>query len=445
MLVSLILARLLDPSAFGLIASVAIFITVAQHLINGGIAQRILQKPVIEDADYSALFWCNGLASLACVVGLAALSGPVATFFESPETRWILIALAGTLLIMNAGRVQATRLQRELRFRALSVINIGSVVVGCIVGVAMALRGFGVWSLIGQHAGSALVRAGSLWWLMPWRPRGAFPWAHARDLYAYGLPVMFSQIVRVVSGQWINVLIARQVSMDMLGFYDRGRVIPHNLGYSLANIFARTNFPVLAKLQNDPAGFRATYLRFIQVTAAIFFMLMTGLAVCAHDLVVIILGERWLPSVWFLQANCAAFSFFVVFNANAEVLRAKGMTNRFFRYNMLCAGLQLTGIFLGIPWGAKGMVLGDLIARGIACIPLVWAIGRMTAITPLDQLRCLLRPVAGALVLAGLLIMVQGQPWIVWIRFIVSGVVGLAVLFGYWWLNGRQACRGRVT
>jgi O-antigen/teichoic acid export membrane protein len=441
MLVGLVLARLLAPAAFGLIASVSIFLSIAQQVVDGGISQRVLQKKDIEDADYCALFWSNGVMSLLCSGLLVACSGVIARFYEVPQLRFITMAMAGIIFVMNAGRVQAAILARELRFRALSIIQIAAVIAGCVTGLLMAFGGCGVWAIIGQQAMSAIVRAGALWLSVAWRPKSLPSLVHVKDLYGYGLPVLFSQVFRTVAGQLINVLIAKRVSATALGFYDRGRLIPQNLGYSLANIFSRTNFPVLARLQYDDAAFKVTYLKFLGITSAVYFMIMTGLAVCAKDLIFILLGEKWLPCVWFFQANCVAFSIYVLFAANSELLRSKGRTGIFFKYNMTCAGLQVVGVLAGMSFGGRGMVIGDIIARAIACVPLALAVSKISLVTLRAQMQALLRPIIGAVSVAVVLLGVRLVGLPLWPRFVLSGIAGAGMIYLYWRLGSHKGVK----
>jgi O-antigen/teichoic acid export membrane protein len=431
MLVSLVLARLLEPAAFGLIASVAVFMHVAQQIIDGGIGQRVVQKTNLLDEDYSALFWCNGLIASGCTLLLILFSGTIAKFYGNPQLRQVVIALAGIIFLMSAGRVQNARLTRELRFKALSAIRIASVLAGCAAGLVLAFTGFGVWALLGQQAVMAAVRVLLFWVLVPWRPSVKPTLSSIRDLYGYGLPVVFSQVIRSVADQLINVLIARRISVTALGFFDRGRLIPQNLGASLATVFSRSNFPILAKLQDDEVSFRAAYLRFFGITMSVFFMLFTGLAVVANDLVLILLGEKWLPSVWFLQANCLAFSLYGVFALNAELLRSKGHTGSFFRCNSICAALQIAGVVAGIPWGARGMVTGDIVARLAACVPILFAVSRVSKVGLMCQLKALQRPLAGAVAVGAGLAAIRLTGLSLWPRFIVSGMTGAMILFVY--------------
>ena len=222
MVVSLVLARLLDPLAFGLIASVSIFFGIAGQLIDGGIAQRVLQKQDVREEDYCALFWCNGLVSFLCSSVLVFFSGIIARLYNNPQLQLIVVALAVNIFLMNVGRVQETRLIRDLRFRASSIIRITSVIAGCIVGLIMAFSGCGVWSILGQYFSAAIVRSVILWVVVPWHPSTWPSLAAIKDLYGYGLPVVFSDTVRTIAAQLINVLIAKRGSLESLGFFDRG-------------------------------------------------------------------------------------------------------------------------------------------------------------------------------------------------------------------------------
>lgn len=433
MLVSLLLARLLAPEAFGLIASVTIFISIAQQIVDGGIAQRVLQKKEVGEREFTALFWCNAVISFLSCAALIFLSGLIARFLGKPEIQSIVVALSCVLFLMNTGRVPQVRLMRELRFRTLARINMASVIVGCVAGLFLAYRGFGVWALLGQQGAVAVSKLALLFRAAPWRPRAFSSWKDVIDLYRFGLPILFSQVCRAAADQMINLLIARNVSMATLGFYDRGRIIPQNIGYSVGIIFQRTNFPILSKLQNDDVAFRATVLQFMNVSFSIYFMLMAGMAVAAEDIILILLGERWLPSAWYLRLNCVAFAIYALFSANGEVLRAKGNVKKFFRLNILCAGLQVVGVLCGMPWGSYGMVLGDVTARGIACLPLIAGVARISHISVRDQLWVLARPALGALIVALTIWSVRTKLGLELIpRFFLSGVVGAVTVWGYW-------------
>lgn len=427
MAVSLVLARLLEPAAFGLIASVAIFLTVAQKFIDAGIGQRILQKKQIVDEDYEALFWATGLVALLCSGLLAALSSPIASFYGSPQLRQIVIALAVVMWLMSLGRVPYAILNRQMRFRAISLISMTSVTAGCGTGLWMAFQGFGVWSLIGQQTVHALVRATCLWVWVPWRPRFRISIASVTDLYRFGTPILFSQIVRSIADQLINVLIVRRVSATELGLFDRGRVIPLNINVSLELVTTRANLTVLAKLQENPVAFRETYLRTLGSLFTAYLLLMSGLALASEEIVIFLLGHQWQPSGWYLQMSCVALSFQAFIICNAQAIKAQGNSTCYLTCALIAAGLQILGVSVGSIWGAHGMVRGDLIARAIACIPFVIALRNVSSVLPMQQIRALGGPLLGVSVMTIAWHVLSAISLPQWLRVAGLSLVGLGV------------------
>jgi O-antigen/teichoic acid export membrane protein len=438
LIVGFVLARLLDPSAYGLIASVSLFTGFAFQIIDSGIGQRVLQKPRIGEEDYGALFWCNAAVSLFCVILLVALSATIARFLREPHLQPLVVALAGVVFMMNAGRTQETLLIREQRFRSVSLIRMASTIAGSLVGLAMAAAGCGVWSLVGQMAVMASTKAAALWILVPWRPPGRPSLAAVKDLYGFGLPVMLAQLAVSCAEQFSTLLIAKRTSVTMLGFYDRGRILPQNLGYSVSNISSQTNFPALARLQHDPPAFRDAYLRFLHVTAALVLMVLAGVAVCAEDIIAVALGARWLPSVWFLRASCVLFSFYVVRSVGSEAVRAKGKTGAFFRLSMAQAGLSILGSVAGMPYGVKGIVVGHVLAYGVACALWLVRAGQCGGIRVTEQIRVLQQAFVGVGAMVALLLGIEliGLP--LWIRFPLSAAAGGGAVGLYWWLRLRK-------
>jgi len=437
MIVSLVLARMLGPEAFGLVAAVAVFFSVAGHIINGGLVQRVLQKREVDSADYDALFWCNLMSSFGCMLSMILLAKPLGNFYNNQALPLVVMGLSVNIFLMNLGRVQSAILTRQLRFRALSVIQVSAVLVGCCTGLLMAYFGCGVWALLGQQGAIAVIRATLFWVYVRWRPSGRPRWVAVKALYAHGLPIVSSQVMRAIAGQLINLFIARKSTMAMLGYYNRGRVIPENLGYSMGHIFSRANFPLLARAQDDDALFKSTYLQCLRVNAGVYFVIMIGLAICAQDIIRLILGEGWIPSIWFFQMNCLSFSIYVIFILNAVLLRSRGETKEFFKYNTGCAVLQIAGIVAGIPWGVKGMVWGDIIARAVVCFPLILKVGRLSPVRAHAQVGALFFPLFAAVSAAALLWVAQRSIEIFWIRFSVCAVVGGASVGLYWILSNR--------
>jgi len=442
MLVSIVLARMLAPESFGLIASVSIFLTTAQQLIDGGISSRIVQKKEIHEEDYTAFFWCNAAVSvLACSV-LVICSGVIARFYGDPQLRAVVAVMALSVLFMNAGRVQELQLVRTFRFKLLSLITISSVAAGSITGLTLAFAGAGVWAILGQQLVLSLIRASALWWTVPWKPAGKPAWPIVKDLYSFGLPIVISQTIRGCSEQLVNVLTARFVGIGPLGYYDRGRFLPSNVASLIQNIFFRTNLTVLAKLQSDPPEFRLAYLKLIRAISSMCMLSMTGLIVCAPDIITIILGEKWMPSLWFFRASCVMSAVYMLFLMNLDVLKSIGSVHCLFAQNIIFTALQAVGVGCGLLWSIKGMIIGSLLACAGSCWTLGSAISHRSVIRMKDQLMVLFAPAVGSVCMATILWLVRQSSSLLWSRFILCGIAGLIVLFLYWRVtNDRSECK----
>ena len=425
--VGMVLARLLEPAAFGLIASVSVFMTVFQQLVDGGISQRVIQKTNVGDEEYSALFWGGLFVCLLVVLILVVCSDLIAQFFGQPELSLLVKAMAGVMLLMNMGRVQLTVLNRELRFKELAIIRMVAVCGGAVGGIWLALVGGGVWALVLQQAMTAVLMAVIAWTRVPWRPRKFVTLSAIKDLYGYGLPILISQSIRSLANQLPNVVIARTHSPQALGYYDRGRLIPHNMTTAISSVFSRINFPALSRLQEDPALMRRQFFRISGIALGITTLTMVALGVYAEEAVTILLGEKWRPGIWYAQAACVLAVIHVFYLLNADLLRALGKTQTFFKINMLCAGLQITLILSAIPLGIRWVIIADIVARFIALFFLIGSVGRISEVQPMEQLKKF-----GTAALWGLFLMVI----LFGARWLAPGIVtrlffGFVVVLGF--------------
>jgi len=434
LIVGLALARLLEPEAFGIIATVSIFINVMQQLVNGGISQRVLQKSEVDDSDYLALFWSNLVVSGFLAGGLMVLGGVIESFFDEPRLSSVISMMATSVFIANSGRVHEVWLLRRLQFKKIAIIRFVSIILGCVVGLVLAYRGYGVWALLWQQMSMGLVLASVLWIMVPWRPRGLPQGARVKELYKYGTPLFVSQIARGVAGQFINVLIARRYSSAELGYFDRGRLIPMNLSTSLGNVFTRVNVSTLSRIQHEHKELQKSFGEMQKLGLGLCTILLTSLTVYAHEIVVILLGSKWIPSIWYFQTGCVAAWIYLYWTVNADLLRAIGNVKNYFYIGIVCAILQITGVFVGGNWAIQGMIIGDLVARGLGLLILIWSVGRYTPVGFKVQFENILYLALWALLVMTALL---GAKYILddmWLKCAVGGLI--AVIFA--WIHIRR-------
>lgn len=432
LLVSLVLARLLEPSAFGLIASVSIFLSIAQQFIDGGIARLIVQKKNLSDDDVDALFWCNLCISSLSVVVLLLLTKPIAAFLNEPRLVLVIPALSLSVFLMNAGRVQAVLLTRDLKFKTLSLFRTISVACGCTVGLTMALLGYGVWALIWQQITNGVVYALMLWLNVKWQPKNLPKWQPVKALYSFGIRILVAESMRSFSAHLINMLIARNYSTTELGYYDRGRVLPQTIGGSCGLVFGKSNFAVMSRIHDQKVMLSRMYTGFLRASVGTVFIIMTGLCVCAEDLIIILLGEKWLPSLWFFQISTILASLYMIWRCSCDLISAMGFAREFLHYSLWGSAAQIVGVTAGAFISIKAMVIGDLIGQLIAVVAMLILVRKVAGISYLLQISSIGIGLVFALALAVTLSFIQSVGHLLWVRVICSSSICLLCLFLFW-------------
>ena len=392
MLVSIIMARILEPSDFGLIASVSILIIVAQQVIDSGISDRIIQKKTITETDYSTFFFCNLFISIFILILFIFIAKPISNFYENNLINNVVICFGVIIFFMNAGRIQWVILNRNLKFKTCIIIRTLSVIFGCFFGLTMALNDFGFWALVGQQMSAAITLTLMYWIVLPWLPKEKPSWAAVKDIYSFGTPIIISESIRSSIDQFINIIIAKNFSQSNLGYYDRGKFIPENIHNSIKMIFGQTNFAVLSHLKSNNNNLSTTFLDFLKIRSVIIIILLGSIFICANDIVLILLGQKWMASVWFLKTLCLSFAFLSFFISNQELLKALGKIRLLFKLNILSALIQIIMVLLGfIYWEIKGIIIGDIISKALCLYFAIYFISRDGIVSFSDQTKTIFK------------------------------------------------------
>ncbi len=429
--IAIIQARLLAPSDFGLIASLSIFLAIAQLTVDGAIGQRVVQKTTATDDDYLALYWCNLFMSLLMAGVLFVCAQPIAMFLEEPRLVRVTKFMAVVIFISQAGRVQTAMLFRAHRFKRYSGIGFISNLVGAGVGLTLALWRQGVWALLWQQMAVAIARTLLLWSSAAWRPMFRLRWSNVRDIYGFGLPVYASQLVVTAAARAGSIVIAKLYNAQWLGFYDRGQFVPHAFTATFTSIFARVNFPLLASIKNDKDRLARKFATFLEVAAWVVWPTLAAIAILAEPLVQVLLGEKWLPSAPFMRLACMGGAVAIPYACSITLLRSTGHVKQFFQYHVIKGTLQIAGIALGSRWGIEGLIVGQFIGLLIGYLGLMFGMDRKIHIPIMLQMRCFRRPAivcftvaAGA---AGIRLTVVGDILQIGLVGVMASVVAAAV------------------
>lgn len=364
--VGIILARLLLPAEFGLIGMLSIFMAVAQSFLGSGFGSALIQKKEISSIDSSSVFYFNLVVGFALAFILYLFAPSIASFYRQPVLSALIRAMSLVMIIGSFGIVQSAILTRNMNFKAQTKITLTASILSGAIGITMAYRGLGVWSLVGQQISAAFFRSVALWLFNTWRPLWAFSFKSLRQMFAFGSRILASGILNEIFDNIYYMIIGKVFTPEALGFYSRARRLQELPSHTLSNVVGRVSFPIFSSIQNDKVALKEGLSKALRLLVFINTPIMVGLAVIAERLVVLLLTEKWLPCVPYLQLLSAVGILFPLQLLNLNALLAMGRSDLFLRLEIIKKVLIVANIALTWHIGIFAMILGQ-IAVSIAC------------------------------------------------------------------------------
>ncbi len=354
---TVVLARLLSPADYGLMAMVVVVTSFAGLFRDLGLSSAAIQQHTLSRAQQSNLFWVNAAVGLALTAAVASAAPLVSRFYRNPEVLWITVALSTTFFISSLGSQSGALLVREMRFGRQAVTTVSGAIVTLLVGVVLAVGGFRYWSLVwGEVAGAAAttVLRFALFRFRPgWPTRGT----GLKRMLAFGANVTGFNLVNYFQRNLDNLLIGRYWGAAPLGIYSRAYSM---LMFPIQNVRGPINsvaFPALSRLQNDPAAFRTYYLRVTSLLAALSMPLTAYLFVASAPLIEVLLGRQWLGVVPVFSYLALAAFIQPASGFSGSVMLSLGQGHRYFQRGALASVFVCAGFVVGLPWGPTGVAL----------------------------------------------------------------------------------------
>lgn len=373
LIISIVLARLLLPKDFGIIALVGVFITISGVLIDSGFSNALIQKKEADNKDFSSVFLLNLLLSGLLYVLLFIASPGIARFYNEPLLTQVLRVIGLTIVLNAFTIIQTVVLSRNLQFRTSFNVNLGSTIISGIVGVVMAYRGFGVWSLVFSQLTSKIVSTVLLWYYIHWKPSFEFSAQRIKALFNYGSKILFGSLFNALYNNVYSIIIGKQYNSTMLGYYNRGALMPTLVVDSISNSLGAVMFPALSAHQDDKPYIKRMVKRMLQNSAAIIFFLMVVLIVIAEPLVSILLTDKWLPAVPYLQLVSITVAFYPLHAINASAITSVGESGKYLKITIINKLISLVMILAAIPFGVYIMVIAGAIASFISTFISAWS------------------------------------------------------------------------
>jgi len=386
-IIGIILARLLVPRDFGLIGMITIFIAVSQSFIDSGFSQALIRKKDCTQADYSTVFFFNLIVGVFFYLLLFFSAGSISLFFKEPQLKLIIPVLGINLIINSLTIIQLTQLTKCIDFKLQTRISILAAIGSGFISIVMALKGFGVWSLVAKSVGQYALRSFLLWYWNGWKPSWIFNKKSFKEMYAFGSKLLLSGLIDTTFKNIYYLVIGKYFSAVELGYYTRADQFQSLPSQNLTGVIQRVSYPVLASIQNDVEKLRAAYRKLIKSSMLISFVLMFGLAAVAKPLVITLIGAKWLPCVIYLQLLCLVGMFYPLHALNLNMLTVQGRSDLFLRLEIIKKIFFIPMIVIGVIWGIKMLILGMLVASIFAYFLNSYWSGKLIGYSSLAQLR----------------------------------------------------------
>lgn len=369
--IGIIIARILSPEEFGIVGMTAIFMAIANTVVDSGFGSALIQKKEKTEADYSTCFYFNLIVGVVMYAALWIAAPFIADFYRTPILTDVTRILGITFIINSLSISQTARMTSEMQFREMSIITIAAQLVTGAVGLVMAMTGFGVWALVFQQLSSCAVRLLGMELYLKWLPRWEFSTKSFKHLFGFGSKILCSSLINTIYNNLYTLIIGRVFSAGDVGHYNRANQFADLPTNSLLQVVMKVAYPLMAKVQDDPERLRASYKKFLNFPLFVLSPILIGMATLAEPMVLVLLGEKWLPAVPLLQILCIGALFNPLTHINLNILYVKGRTDLVLKLELIKKPIAFLILFttmnFGLWWLCAGRALYNLIAYAFNC------------------------------------------------------------------------------
>ena len=388
--VSIILARLLAPEAYGTIALITVFTALLQVFINSGLGVALIQKKDADDLDFSTVFYFN-IALCLVLYGLLCLSAPlIADFYELPELTPLIKTLGLTLVISGVNNIQQSYVSKTMQFRRFFFATLGGTLFSAVIGIVLAYKGYGVWALVVQKLTNDAVNTAILWITVKWRPRWMFSCKRLKGLFSYGWKMLVSALLDAGYRDLRQLIIGKMYTATDLAYYNKGNQLPSLLVANINSSIDSVLLPTLAAEQDDCTRVKSMTRRAIKTSTYIMMPMMMGLAVCAEPLIRLLLTEKWMSCVLFLRVFCFTYAFHPIHTANLNAIKAMGRSDLFLKLEILKKSVGLVALLATMFISVEAMAYSLLVTTFASQAINAWPNKKLLGYSYLEQFKDML-------------------------------------------------------
>lgn len=404
-----VLARLLAPDDFGLVAMLMVFTGFAQMLSELGVESALVQRRTVTRMDLDSAFWVNSAVSTGIALGLIALSGPIAQFYGQPKLGGLICLAALAFPFGGVGSVARAVHARAFRWRFIVLVEVGALAIGTLISVGLATLGWGASALVLQRVATAALSSVFIWAAVGWRPSLRVSRQSCAEIWAYSRGLLGFTTLNYWARNADNLLVGKFLGVTALGLYERSYMVVLIPVTQMAGVLNRVMFNSLSRVQDDLALFRQMYLRAVGIIAFFTFPSMVGLLLLSRELVLTLFGEQWLSIVPTIRIFAMVGLVQSIGYTVGWIYLARAETKRYFIWGLVSTGVTLASIGIGLTTGTiDGLAKCYLFSSvGLLAYPSLRLAGSLIGLRVLDILRVTLDAVVGSVAMAGTLLAIK--------------------------------------
>ncbi len=362
LIVSIVLARLLSPDDYGLLALVTVFISIFNVFVDCGLGTALVQKKNADDLDFSTVFYCN-IVFCSILYCLLYFTAPlIAGFYENLKLTAVIRVLGVTILLSGVRSIQNAYVSKNMIFKKFFFATIFGTIGAAVIGIVMAYNGFGVWALVAQQLFNSFIGTLTLWIAVKWRPKKLFSFKRFKDLFSFGWKLLASSLINSIYNDICQLIIGKVYTPSDLGYYNRGKQFPNLIIENVNTSIDGVLFPVLSKCQNNSDQVKDITRKAIRTSGYIMWPLMMGLAAVGELFIKLLLTEKWLPCLPYMYIFCFCCGTFPIQTASLNAIKAIGRTDLFLKTEIIKKTFALTLIIIATNI--------SVLAIGLAVIPI---------------------------------------------------------------------------
>lgn len=421
---SILIARLLIPSDYGVIAMLGIFFAVSQTFIDSGFGTALIQKANRTDTDFSTVFYFNIAVAVIFYMLLWFASPLIASFYNIPVLEDVTKVAALALVFSSLSAVHSTKLSIAINFKLRAEISVISALsTGC-VGLYLAYSGYGVWALVFQSVFASFLYTVLLWCLVHWRPKVVFSWQSFKQMFSFGSKLLASGLLDTVYNNVYTLVIGKVYSSSLLGLYSRASGLAQYPSSNITGVLQNVTFPILCSIHDDEKRLAAAYKKFIRMAAFVVFPLMIGLASVADPFIRIVLTDKWEGSIYLLQIICFSMMWYPIHAINLNILQVKGYSNYFLRLEIIKKMQGVLILCITVPNGLVAMCYGSVVSSLLSLIWNTYYTKKIIGYGLVSQMKDLLHILVYSLSMGAVVLLVTSFIPVLWIKLVAGILIG---------------------